>query len=77
MTEKEKLEKIISDSLLLNELYNALTDIDKGILIYGMGLAYTRGLNDYTLSCKHQWVRTTRNYKSVKKCYLCGEIKTS
>ncbi len=25
-------------------------------------------------SCKHQWVRTTRNYKPAKKCYLCGEI---
>ena len=26
--------------------------------------------------CKHQWVRTTKNYKSVKKCLHCGIIKT-
>jgi len=29
------------------------------------------------LPCKHKWVRTTRNYKHVHKCYLCGEFKDS
>lgn len=27
------------------------------------------------IPCNHKWVRTTKNYKSIRKCVECGEIK--
>ncbi len=27
--------------------------------------------------CKHRYFRTTKNYKSVRKCGYCGEIKNN
>lgn len=80
-SQKRKLQKIISDSKLVNELYLSFDEMDKGIFVYGLETAYNAGfkdgLIDYQTSCKHSWYRTTMNYKSVRKCSKCGEIKTS
>lgn len=42
-----------------------------------MEIAFLNELNESELSCKQSWYRTTKNYKSVRKCSICGEIKTS
>ena len=25
--------------------------------------------------CNHRWIRTTKNYKRIKRCSICAEIK--
>ena len=54
---------------------------DNGLLLEHMSRISSE-LKEFSLSsyvhfapCKHKWVRTTKNYKSIRKCVECGEIK--
>ena len=60
---------------LLLQIHNGSTEWKSWLIIDAMEKYAAMKIEEHKNQCKHRWARTTKNYKSIKKCIHCGEIK--
>ena len=68
------LEKMMKDIKKAYFMSNSEIDyeIEKDAMAYNAAKVFIELIKP---PCEHRWYRTTKNYKRIKKCFECGEIK--